>query len=86
MKLNRIKTSVLFYVFLGFYILFVFYKYLWCIVRPFAYITSDFSNYSSWYVSEWLVNYEGGFVRRGLMGELLYMASQITPPNTHLNY
>ncbi len=25
----------------------------------------------SWHITEWLINYEGGFVRRGLLGELL---------------
>ncbi len=27
---------------------------------------------SSWILSDWLINYEGGFVRRGLAGEVLY--------------
>mgnify|MGYP001258665101 FL=1 len=29
-------------------------------------------NYSSWQYSDWLINYEGGFVRRGFIGEILY--------------
>ena len=29
-------------------------------------------NYSSWQYSDWLINYEGGFVRRGFIGGILY--------------
>ena len=28
--------------------------------------------FGSWQLAEWLINYEGGFVRRGLAGQLLY--------------
>lgn len=28
--------------------------------------------YQTWNVSEWLINYQGGFVRRGLRGELIF--------------
>jgi hypothetical protein len=28
--------------------------------------------YSSWQISEFMINYQGGFVRRGLLGEVLY--------------
>ena len=31
------------------------------------------ANYSSWQYSDWLINYEGGFVRRGFIGEILYL-------------
>lgn len=34
-------------------------------------------NYDSWEISDWLINYEGGFVRRGLLGQLLYYAEDI---------
>ncbi len=39
----------------------------------------DYKNlsYSTWAISEWLINYEGGFVRRGLFGELLLLAYKI---------
>ena len=36
----------------------------------------------SWTIGEWLINYEGGFVRRGLLGEALYLfsiATKISP-------
>ena len=35
--------------------------------------------YSSFEVSDWLINYEGGFVRRGLIGQLLFFLYQIHP-------
>jgi hypothetical protein len=35
--------------------------------------------YSSFEVSDWLINYEGGFVRRGLIGQILYILYQIHP-------
>lgn len=30
-------------------------------------------------ISEWLINYEGGFVRRGLTGQILFFFYQLTP-------
>lgn len=36
--------------------------------------TNDFaSTYSSFEISDWMINYEGGFVRRGLIGEVLLL-------------
>ncbi len=32
----------------------------------------------SWTVSDWLTNYQGGFVRRGLPGEIIYFLSHLT--------
>jgi len=29
-------------------------------------------DYASWQISEFMINYQGGFVRRGLLGEILY--------------
>jgi len=37
---------------------------------------SFYSEYSSWQYVEWLMNYQGGFVRRGLPGEFLYQIHQ----------
>jgi len=31
--------------------------------------------YDSWTIGEWLINYQGGFVRRGLSGEVIYFLS-----------
>ncbi len=49
--------------------------YLFLNFKPFTYY--------GWEVSEWLINYEGGFVRRGLAGELLlllYKTYSFSPP------
>ena len=27
----------------------------------------------SWTIGEWLINYQGGFVRRGFIGEIIYI-------------
>ncbi len=35
--------------------------------------------YFEWGISDWLINYEGGFVRRGLGGQLLYWLYQLHP-------
>jgi hypothetical protein len=32
----------------------------------------------NWVLSNWLVNYQGGFVRRGLPGEVAYFAAKLT--------
>ena len=36
-------------------------------------------NYRFWEVSEWLINYQGGFVRRGICGQLLWQLEQWFP-------
>lgn len=41
-------------------------------------LTSVELNEQLWFYSEWLINYQGGFVRRGLPGELLYRWSELT--------
>lgn len=35
--------------------------------------------YEEWQISDWLINYEGGFVRRGLLGQILYECYQLHP-------
>ena len=30
-----------------------------------------YEEYSDWQYADWLINYQGGFIRRGLIGELL---------------
>ena len=37
-----------------------------------SYVTIGGFEYSSFEISDWMINYEGGFVRRGLIGQLLY--------------
>lgn len=39
---------------------------------------SFFKEYSSWQYSDWLINYQGGFVRRGLIGEFFFQIHKIT--------
>ncbi|MEN8215809.1 MAG: hypothetical protein ABFS56_05430 [Pseudomonadota bacterium] len=42
---------------------------------------SGYLEHNSWKIGDWLVNYQGGIVRRGLLGELIYNLSQFT----HIN-
>lgn len=39
---------------------------------------SFFKEYSSWQYSDWLINYQGGFIRRGLIGEFFFQIHKIT--------
>ena len=41
-------------------------------------------DYSMYSVSDWLINYEAGFVRRGLLGQLLFDAYQLWPFNVRV--
>lgn len=38
----------------------------------------------SWNVGDWLINYQGGFIRRGLLGEVIYQLSYYTSINLGL--
>ena len=35
---------------------------------------SFYLEYSDWQYADWLINYQGGFIRRGFIGELLFQA------------
>lgn len=37
--------------------------------------------YDRYEISDWMINYQGGFVRRGLIGELLFMLEKVKPYN-----
>ena len=37
-----------------------------------------YNNYVGWTISEWLINYQGGFTRRGLIGEIVFQFSKYT--------
>lgn len=52
-----------------------------------AYSCTKEYGYDTYCVSDWLINYRGGFVRRGLIGEILYWAWQIVkfPPKVVIN-
>ena len=40
----------------------------------------------SWQYGEWLINYQHGFVRRGLVGEFIYLFSTIFNNNLQLTF
>jgi hypothetical protein len=46
-------------------------------ILAWVWMTGDYREprFNEWPVTEWLVNYQGGFVRRGLIGELLLAIS-----------
>ena len=39
---------------------------------------SFYLEYSDWQYADWLINYQGGFIRRGLTGEILFQIYNIT--------
>ena len=47
-------------------------------------LTAAFFGYNaqnSWKMGDWLINYQGGMIRRGLLGELIYQLAHITKIN-----
>ena len=40
-----------------------------------------YEEYSDWQYADWLINYQGGFIRRGLIGELLFKIHNILSVN-----
>lgn len=53
---------------------------LWNNIKKFL-LYDDY--YSGFYVSDFMINYQGGFIRRGLLGELLYQIFLIHPFPIH---
>ena len=43
------------------------------------FLFQKYNNPVEWTISEWLINYQGGFTRRGLLGELVYQLNKILP-------
>ena len=43
-------------------------------------------NRDAWQYGEWLINYQNGFVRRGLIGELIYFVSNIFNQNLQVSF
>ena len=37
-----------------------------------------YNNYVEWTISEWLINYQGGFTRRGLIGEIVFQICKLS--------
>ena len=50
------------------------------VVRFYEYV-NDFSN---WQYADWLINYQGGFVRRGFIGNILYLIHKFFKINLDL--
>ena len=42
-------------------------------------------NLDSWQYGEWLINYQYGFVRRGVIGEIIYLFSKLFNNNIQLS-
>ena len=56
--------------------------FLYLIVGICIYSTLQISEFPEKYVfTEWLINYEGGYVRRGLLGQLVFFISEILEIN-----
>ena len=47
-------------------------------------LSNKFLHPTDWTTSEWLINYQGGFVRRGFAGEILYQMNNLI--NVPLRY
>ncbi len=45
---------------------------LFCLIFQISKFYSFYSEYSGWQYIDWIINYQGGFVRRGLTGEFLF--------------
>ena len=42
---------------------------------------SFYTEYSAWQYVDWLINYQGGFVRRGLLGNIIFKLNYYTGVN-----
>lgn len=49
-----------------------------CLLKITTYIKAPYY-YHTFEVSDWLINFQGGFVRRGITGEILHLIYSITP-------
>lgn len=58
------------------------------VILAWFWMTGDFEKirFGVWPMSEWLINYQGGFVRRGLIGELLFQVGSGQPLIPLLNH
>ena len=78
-KHSVISSRTTFYCTISLFIVLVANLLITTLISLFPLFNDDYKNisYSSFRISEWLINYEGGFVRRGLIGEVLYLAFNI---------
>lgn len=67
------QTGLLRCAFIGLFVVLIL---LFC--RACCFVTVRYT-YTSWALSDWLINYQGGFVRRGIVGEILYQCYQWQP-------
>ena len=44
------------------------------------------NNLDAWQYGEWLINYQNGFVRRGLSGEIIFFVSRIMDNNIQISF
>lgn len=56
----------------------------YCLSHFIATISGYPWGYEGWAISDWLINYEGGFVRRGLVGQVLFEMYQVKPYDVKL--
>lgn len=63
MKLRIEKTQ---------YLTLIYFLFLWILTIKFYKVITCLYAKESWGITEWLINYQGGFVRRGLLGEVIY--------------
>jgi hypothetical protein len=50
-------------------------------ISSFPKLEPEVSLYETFGISDWLINYQGGFLRRGLAGEVLWRLYQLHPYN-----
>ena len=48
-------------------------------ISQYPFFSEDMTLYEPYQISDWLINYQGGFVRRGLAGEVLWRLYQLHP-------
>ena len=57
----------------------VFVYFIYIILAYILFLVAHSEQFPSKYVfTDWLINYEGGFIRRGLMGQISYELSNLT--------
>ncbi len=57
---------------------FIFFLIILICVSQIVKFYSYYQEYSAWQYSDWLINYQGGFVRRGFIGEILFKIYSLT--------
>ena len=57
---------------------FLLFLIVFCLIFITIKFYSYYIEYSEWQYSDWLINYQGGLIRRGLIGEILFKFHQLT--------